>query len=257
MHKARKRFGQNFLIDVEVIDRIVSAISPLAEDAIVEIGPGQGALTRHLLASGADLRVIEIDRDLAADLPRRVPGLARERILVGDALKIAVADLVGDGGIRIVGNLPYNISTPLLVHLFESLGVIRDMHFMLQREIVARMAAEPGGKEFGRLSLLCQYHCSIAPLFDVPPAAFQPVPRVHSTVVRMQPHAEPPVRISDREVFDRLVTAAFAQRRKTLRNSLKTVVDAEHFEAAGIDPGLRAEALGLKEYAALAEVVAN
>jgi 16S rRNA (adenine1518-N6/adenine1519-N6)-dimethyltransferase len=159
--------------------------------------------------------------------------------------------------IRVVGNLPYNISTPLLVHLFSAGKSISDMHFMLQKEVVARMAAAPGSRTYGRLSLLCQLHSQVTPLFDVPPQAFSPVPRVDSTFVRLAVHREPPVQITDRAVFDRLVSSAFAQRRKTLRNSLKALVSPEMFDAVGIDSGLRAEALGLEDYAALAEVVAN
>lgn len=261
-HQARKRFGQNFLHDQEVVDRIVSSIAAKPGERVVEIGPGLGVLTRRLLEAQADLRVVEIDRDLGADLPQRVPGLTAEQIHIADALKLDITTLFEqeahrDLRIRVVGNLPYNISTPLLIHLFSAGTAISDMHFMLQKEVVARMAAAPGSRTYGRLSLLCQLHSQVTPLFDVPPQAFSPVPRVDSTFVRLSVHSEPPVQIADQAAFDRLVSSAFAQRRKTLRNSLKALVTPEMFEAVGIDPGLRAEALGLEDYAALAEVVAN
>ena len=262
MHHPRKRFGQNFLRDEAVVDRIISAIAPAPGQHVVEIGPGPGVLTGRLIAAGVDLQVVEIDRDLGAALPQRVPGLAPERVHVMDALK---ADILGlfpgaDGdrkAIRVVGNLPYNISTPLLVRLFGYGCDISDMHFMLQKEVVARMAASPGGKAYGRLSVLCQLHCQVVPLFDVPPQAFEPAPKVDSTFVRLTTHERSPVQIRDRALFDRIVAAAFSQRRKTLRNSLKALLTPEMIEAAGVDPGLRAEALGLEEYAALAEVMAN
>jgi 16S rRNA (adenine1518-N6/adenine1519-N6)-dimethyltransferase len=259
-HKARKRFGQNFLVDEQVIDRIVSAIDPQEDDLIVEIGPGQGALTRPLFATGARLRVIEIDRDLAQALPNRVIGLDAADIHQGDALKTNLASLVpGSSGqkMRVVGNLPYNISTPLLAKLLEQLDVIEDMHFMLQQEVVRRMAAVPGNKDYGRLTIMCQYHCQVIPLFTVPASAFNPVPKVESGFVRLVPHDQPPVAVSDHALFVRVVAQAFSQRRKTLRNSLRKVLTAEQIAEAGIDPGLRPESLGLDEYARLTEVVAH
>ncbi|MDX1556933.1 MAG: 16S rRNA (adenine(1518)-N(6)/adenine(1519)-N(6))-dimethyltransferase RsmA, partial [Xanthomonadales bacterium] len=216
--------------------------------------------TRPLLESGADLHVIEIDRDLAAQLPSRVPGLDPQRVHVGDALKTDIASLVPaspDQPLRVVGNLPYNISTPLLVRLLEASDVIRDMHFMLQKEVVDRMAAAPGGRDYGRLSLLCQYRCEVVPLFTVAPGSFNPVPRVESAFVRLAPHPQPPVEIVDHAAFNRLVTQAFSQRRKTLANSLKPLMPASLIRAAGIDPGLRAEAISLEGYAALAKVMAH
>lgn len=256
-HRPRKRFGQNFLVDTAVIERIVSTIAPAAGETIVEIGPGQGALTRPLIESGAELHVIEIDRDLASALPRRAPGLRPSHIHIGDALDTDFADLIpaeGDRAIRVVGNLPYNVSTPLLVRLMDAVRHIRDMHFMLQKEVVERMAAAPGGRDFGRLSLLCQLQCEVVHLFTVPPESFDPAPRVDSAFVRLVPHRVPPVEIADRAVFDRLVTQAFSQRRKTLSNSLKPLLSAEQIREAGIDPGLRAEAIGLEGYAALANL---
>lgn len=259
-HKPRKRFGQNFLVDDQVIDRIIAAIDPREDDFIVEIGPGQGALTRPLVASGTELQVIEIDRDLAQSLPARVIGIDDGDIHVGDALKTDLASLMpGISGrkIRVVGNLPYNISTPLLAKLLEQADVIVDMHFMLQQEVVRRMAAVPGNKDYGRLTIMCQYHCQVIPLFTVPATAFNPVPKVESGFVRLVPHDKPPVAVSDHDLFVRVVARAFSQRRKTLRNSLRKVLTGEQIIEAGVDPGLRPESLGLEEYARLTEVVAH
>lgn len=259
-HRPRKRFGQNFLVDDQVIDRIIAAIAPQPSETIVEIGPGRGALTRPLLASGADLHVVEIDRDLAATLPQQVIGLDSAHIHVGDALRVNFATLVpqaAESGIRVVGNLPYNISTPLLARLMDYTDVIRDMHFMLQHEVVKRMAAGPGGRDYGRLSILCQYHCQVVPLFNVPPEAFEPAPRVESGIVRLVPHARLPVEVEDYELFGRVVARAFSQRRKTLRNSLRAILTEAQIREAGVDPALRPEALDLQDYAQLTRVVAH
>jgi 16S rRNA (adenine1518-N6/adenine1519-N6)-dimethyltransferase len=259
-HRPRKRFGQNFLVDFDVIERIVAAIAPRRGEPIIEIGPGRGELTCPLLAAGADLHVIEIDRDLAADLPRQVPGLAADHIHVGDALEVDLASLLplrAGERIRVVGNLPYNISTPLLVRLVKSAGAIRDMHFMLQKEVVDRMAAAPGGKDYGRLTLLCQYHCAVVFLFTVPPEAFEPAPKVESGFVRLIPHDTPPAEVPDYATLERLVAQAFSQRRKTLRNSLRPLMAAAQIEEAGVDPALRAEALSLRDFARLAQVMAH
>lgn len=255
----RKRFGQNFLIDTSVVDRIVAAIDPRAGEPVVEIGPGRGALTRPLLESGVDLRVIEIDRDLAASMNRIAPGLAPEHVHVGDALETDIPGLWDPprAGIRVVGNLPYNISTPLLFHLIGFGDAIRDMHFMLQKEVVERIAAGPGGRDYGRLSVMTQFHCRVVPLFTVPPEAFDPAPRVESAFLRLLPHAKPPVEVSDCDAFGRVVAQAFSQRRKTLRNSLKTLMTAEMIGQAGVDPSLRAEALALEDFAALTHVLAR
>ena len=252
-HRARKRFGQNFLIDGQVVDRILAAIAPAAGQRIIEIGPGQAALTGDLAASGAELQLIEVDRDLAEALRRRFAGTANVTVHCGDALQLELPRLTAGQPFRLVGNLPYNISTPLLFHVLQWHDLVVDMHFMLQRELVERMAASPGGKAWGRLSVMCQYHCAVAPLFDVPPAAFRPAPAVHSTFVRLVPHLEPPVRVGDLARFERVVAQAFSMRRKTLRNSLRGLLDPAGIEAAGIDPGTRPERLGLAEFAALAE----
>jgi 16S rRNA (adenine1518-N6/adenine1519-N6)-dimethyltransferase len=253
-HRARKRFGQNFLSDPLVVRRIVDAISPQAEQLIFEIGPGQAALTLPLADSDAELHLVEIDRDLAGQLARRFEARTNVTLHLGDALKLNFADLAGQRPFRLVGNLPYNISTPLLFHLLQWSDLITDMHFMLQQEVVDRMAAEPGGRTWGRLSVMCQFHCAVTPLFTVPPEAFRPAPKVVSALVRLVPHDEPPVRISDFSRFERLVAQAFSMRRKTLRNSLRGLLDAETIAAAGVDPGLRAEALSLEQFAALADL---
>ncbi len=254
-HRARKRFGQHFLTDTRVVEHIIQAIHPQAGERIVEIGPGQAVLTLPLLASGAELHLVEIDRDLASSLQRLIAGHDRAFLHVGDALSMDFAAICSGRPFRLVGNLPYNISTPLLFHVLQWSELIRDMHFMLQREVVERMAATPGNKAWGRLSIMCQYHCAVTPLFTVPPQAFSPAPRVHSSIVRLVPHATPPVQIESMDAFRRLVGQAFTMRRKTLRNCLRGLLDASQIESAGIDPGLRPEALGLEEFATLARLM--
>ncbi len=255
-HRARKRFGQHFLSDPVVLERIVDAIDPLPDQHLVEIGPGRGALTRPLLARLARLDVIELDRDLIDALQSLAPG--RLHVHQGDALKYdfrQLANTLGAVRLRVVGNLPYNISTPLLFHLVEQIDCIADMHFMLQKEVVDRITAGPGEAAYGRLGIMLQYHCETRRLFTVPPGAFRPPPRVDSAVVRLRPHVTPPVQVSDPAILSQIVGQAFSQRRKTLRNSLKLLLSAEQIRAAGIDPGERPERLGLPEFAALAEVV--
>jgi len=256
-HRARKRFGQNFLTDAGIIRRIVQTVAPRPDQLIVEIGPGQAALTAPLAASGAELHVLEIDRDLAASLENRFRHTANVTVHCVDALHLDLGAVTAGRRFRLVGNLPYNISTPLLFHVLGWRELIEDMHFMLQQEVVNRMAAPPGGKARGRLSIMCQYHCAVTPLFVVPPEAFDPAPSVQSAVVRLVPHPAPPVQIGDLEQFERLVAQAFSMRRKTLRNSLRGLLDAEAIEAAGVDPGLRPETLTLEQFAALAERAAS
>jgi 16S rRNA (adenine1518-N6/adenine1519-N6)-dimethyltransferase len=240
-HRPRKRFGQHFLHDAGVVRRIVEAIAPSADDFIVEIGPGEGVLTRPLAERAGRLEVIEIDRDLAA-------ALAAERIKVhvADALEFDFGQL--PLGARIVGNLPYNISTPLLFHLARFAERLRDLHFMLQREVVERMVAQPSTPAYGRLSVMLQARFRMAKLFRVAAGAFRPPPRVESAVVRLVPLAEP----LDREVprFAEVVRRAFSARRKTLRNAL--ALPAEELEALGIDPGLRPENLSPADYVRIA-----
>jgi 16S rRNA (adenine1518-N6/adenine1519-N6)-dimethyltransferase len=255
-HRARKRFGQNFLADAGIIQRIVDAIAPRPGQLILEIGPGQAALTEPLADSGAELQLLEIDRDLAAALVRRFHDAENVSVHVGDALKMDFSEMTAGRRFRLVGNLPYNISTPLLFHVLRWENRIEDMHFMLQQEVVNRMAAAPGSKAWGRLSIMCQYHCAVTALFTVPPEAFRPAPKVQSAVVRLVPHAKPPVRIDDMPRFERLVAQAFSMRRKTLRNSLRGLLDAETIATAGIDPGARPETLSLEQFARLAELSA-
>ncbi len=252
-HRARRRFGQNFLHDPNTIQRIVDAIYAQPGERLVEIGPGLGALTEPLLKWQGELHVIELDRDLVARLQKRFGEQSGLHIHTGDALKFNFRHLVKEGErLRIVGNLPYNISTPLLFHLLQQLDVVQDIHCMLQKEVVERLAAEPNSKNYGRLSVMIHYFCQVVPLFDVAPEAFTPAPKVNSAVVRLVPHAVPPVVVQDQKLFAQIVTQAFSQRRKTVRNSLKKRFSAEALEALGIDPTARAETLGLDAYAALA-----
>lgn len=258
-HRARKRFGQNFLRDQSVIDSIVRAIRPGPEDHLVEIGPGQGALTGALLERCGRLDIVELDRDLVQVLSRKFAAAldgGSMRLFSSDALKFDFTSLPEpgeSGGLRVVGNLPYNISTPLIFHLLDCLDVIADMHFMLQKEVVERLAARPGGRDYGRLSVMVQYRCRVEPLFVVPPEAFAPAPKVESAVFRMTPWEQPPVRVSDERRFAEVVTRAFAQRRKTLRNNLRDLLSEEQIRAAGADPGQRAEELDLETFARLSE----
>jgi 16S rRNA (adenine1518-N6/adenine1519-N6)-dimethyltransferase len=256
-HRARKRFGQNFLTDPNIIQRIIDTIHPAAGELILEIGPGQAAISAPLAASGAELHLLEIDRDLAARLETRFGSAGNVTLHIVDALKADFEEIAQGRPFRLVGNLPYNISTPLLFHVLRWKDRIIDMHFMLQQEVVNRMAAGPGRKARGRLSVMCQVVCEVSPLFHVPPSAFVPAPRVESAFVRLVPHASPPVEIRDMGAFERVVGLAFSMRRKTLRNSMKSVLDAACIEAAGIDPGLRPEALGLEQFAALSNSLDN
>jgi 16S rRNA (adenine1518-N6/adenine1519-N6)-dimethyltransferase len=250
-HRPRKRFGQNFLTDGRFVRKIVDVVAPGPGQLILEIGPGQAALTRPLAKSGAELHLLEIDRDLARRLEAEFAGAPNVRVHAVDALQADLAEVCGGRPFRLLGNLPYNISTPLLFHVLRWRALVIDMHFMLQREVVERMAAPPGGKRRGRLSVTCQYYCAVTPLFTVPPEAFTPRPGVESAVVRLVPHQHPPVDAGDPEKFERLVARAFSMRRKTLRNSLRGVLGEPAFEAAGVDPGLRPEVLSLEQFAAL------
>ncbi|WP_312358932.1 16S rRNA (adenine(1518)-N(6)/adenine(1519)-N(6))-dimethyltransferase RsmA [Stutzerimonas balearica] len=256
-HRARKRFGQNFLHDAGVIHRILRAIHPRAGERLVEIGPGQGALTEGLLDSGAHLDVVELDLDLIPILQSRFAERSNFALHQGDALKFDFAQLSREpASLRIVGNLPYNISTPLIFHLLEHAGLIRDMHFMLQKEVVERLAAEPGCGDWGRLSIMVQYHCRVEHLFNVGPGAFNPAPKVDSAIVRLVPHAELPYPAKDPRLLERVVREAFNQRRKTLRNTLKGLLDAEAIEAAGVDGRLRPEQLDLAAFVRLSDQLA-
>jgi len=249
-HRPRKRFGQHFLRNHRVVERILQAFQPRAGDSVVEIGPGEGVLTHELAGKAAKLDVVEIDRDLAARLRESLPQMVT--IHNADALGFDFCALApARGRLRLIGNLPYNISTPLLFHLLDQAHCIHDMLFMLQKEVVDRMAAAPGGKDYGRLSVMMQWGAKVEKLFDVAPGAFYPPPKVDSSVVRLTPHAVPPVEVHDPRRFAEIVKAAFAQRRKVLRNTLKGLVAPETMERLGIDPGRRAETLSLQEFAAL------
>ena len=253
-HQPRKRFGQHFLHDPAVIGRIVDAIAPAPGERLVEIGPGEGAMTFPLLARGARLTVIELDRDLAARLETHPAAGDQLQVVCGDALKVELADLAVPGErLRLVGNLPYNVSTPLLFRFLAQLAVVRDMHFMLQREVVERMAAGPGSKNYGRLSVMLAVACRVQPLFDIGPGAFRPPPKVWSSVVRLEPWPEPPFTVADPARFAEVVRRAFGQRRKTLRNALAGLVDEAAIRAAGCDPGARAETLPPEAFAALSK----
>jgi 16S rRNA (adenine1518-N6/adenine1519-N6)-dimethyltransferase len=251
-HRPRKRFGQNFLHDPVVIDKIISAIHPLPSDTLVEIGPGQGAITYPLLHAAGRLTVIELDRDLVEPLKENAAGPGELIVHNADALSFDFCALGESEQLRVIGNLPYNISTPLLFHLLDQHHCIRDMHFMLQKEVVDRMAASPGTGQYGRLSVMLQYRCRVTPLFTIGPAAFKPPPRVASAFVRLEPYREPLIQISNEALFATLVRQAFSQRRKTLRNTLRDLLDVEEITGLGIDPSARAESLDLAAFAALA-----
>ena len=255
-HRARKRFGQNFLRDEAVIDGIAAAIAPRPDDHLVEIGPGQGALTEALIGSGCRLDVVELDRDLITGLLAAFSIYPGFKLHSADALTFDFAGLASGGEpLRVVGNLPYNISTPLIFKLLENARIIKDMHFMLQLEVVQRLAAGPGSKHWGRLGIMTQYHCAVEHLFDVPPEAFFPPPKVQSAIVRLTPHATLPWEPCDEAALRRVVQAAFAQRRKTLRNNLKGLITDSELEVLGIDPGARAETLTLPQFITLANAI--
>ncbi|UCH48340.1 MAG: 16S rRNA (adenine(1518)-N(6)/adenine(1519)-N(6))-dimethyltransferase RsmA [Betaproteobacteria bacterium] len=246
-HRARRRFSQNFLIDRVCIDRIVGSVAPTRGDHIVEIGPGLGALTEPLLDAVGHMDAIEVDRDAARMLEERFAGQSLSVHCV-DFLEFDLASLGSD--LRLVGNLPYHISTPILFTVNQSRDFIKDCHFMLQREVVDRMVAAPASADYGRLSVMLQCRWSIEKLFDVPPTSFRPQPKVWSSVVRMLP--EQTIAISDAGVFHRIVEAAFSKRRKTLRNALRGLVSEEDFETCSIDPGRRGETLSVADFAGLA-----
>lgn len=251
-HRPRKRFGQNFLKDEQIIQQIIDAVCLQREDNLLEIGPGMGALSMPLLQSVDKLKVIEIDRDLQAYLKTLAPQ-ERLEIFNEDALDVDYSQF-GEQ-LRVVGNLPYNISTPLIMHLLDYRSHIKDMHFMLQKEVVERMAAEPGSKAYGRLSVMLQYYCSVQYLFTVPPTAFNPEPKVQSAVVRIKPYEHRPYEAIEHQVLKSLVTQAFSMRRKTLANNLKKTLNAEQLIAIGVDPGLRPEQISIEKYIQIAKLI--
>ncbi|MGB1091311.1 MAG: 16S rRNA (adenine(1518)-N(6)/adenine(1519)-N(6))-dimethyltransferase RsmA [Oceanobacter sp.] len=255
-HRARKRFGQNFLHDNHVIDKIVKSIRPSQQDCMVEIGPGMGALTEPLLEATGRLNVVELDRDLIPILRTKFFNYPDFHIHEGDALKFDFSTLPKEGeSLRIVGNLPYNISTPLIFHLLSHHELVHDMHFMLQKEVVDRLAAEPGTSDYGRLSIMAQYYCRVEPLFIVGPGAFNPPPKVDSAIVRLVPYDELPCPAGNIKTLERVVREAFSMRRKTLRNTLKQLIDSDKLEAIGINTSLRPEVLTLEQYVQIANLV--
>ena len=257
-HRPRKRFGQNFLHDQGVIQHILDCIDPQPGEHLVEIGPGRGALTRGLLQRVGELDAIELDRDLLEPLRRSCATLGELRLHNADALKFDLRSLRTDTQrLRIVGNLPYNISTPLLFHLLERADVIQDMHFMLQKEVVKRMAAGPGSKTYGRLSVMLQVSCEVTSLFDIGPESFEPPPKVDSSVVRLCPRAEPRVARDEMQTFAALVATVFGNRRKTLRNNMRGLLDAGQISALGIDPGARAETLSIETFLHLHQALSS
>lgn len=255
-HIPRKRFGQNFLRDDGIIASIISTLQAKPGQHFVEIGPGQGALTEPLLKKGISLDVVELDRDLVGLLARKFNRYPNLHIHSADALKFDFSTLAEpDEKLRIIGNLPYNISTPLMFHLLENADCMEDMHFMLQKEVVERICAAPGGKEYGRLSIMMQYYCATEHLFDVGPESFDPAPRVTSAVIKLVPHRQPPVQVNDLAKFNEIVAQAFSQRRKTVRNSLKKSIMEADFDGLEIDPNLRAENLTLYDFARISNWV--
>ncbi len=252
-HRARKRFGQNFLHDQAVIERIVRTINPRANDRLIEIGPGLGALTLPLLRAAGKLTAIELDRDLIPKIESAAQGVGELTVRSADALSVdftALAQELG-GPLRVIGNLPYNISSPLLFHLLKHKAVISDMHFMLQKEVVERMASPAGDKHYGRLSVTTQYHCRVVQRFLVPPGSFRPAPKVDSAIVSLFPHEQALVDCGTEQALATVVSAAFAQRRKTLRNSLRELLDEDAIKACGVEPSDRPERITLQDFAAL------
>jgi 16S rRNA (adenine1518-N6/adenine1519-N6)-dimethyltransferase len=255
-HQPRKRFGQNFLQNEAIIEQIIGFIQLEPAQHWIEIGPGLGALTEPLLKTGVTLEIVELDRDLVRQLTTQLSHYPQLTIHSGDALRFDFKALKQiNRKLRIIGNLPYNITTPLLFHLFTQANVIEDMHFMLQKEVVDRICAHPGNKQYGRLSVMLQYYCTPEYLFEVPPESFKPIPKVMSAMVRLIPHLSPPVNVANLSLFNKVVTQAFSQRRKTLRNSLKKLLNESQIIQLGINPQARAETITLTEFAKLTHCI--
>jgi 16S rRNA (adenine1518-N6/adenine1519-N6)-dimethyltransferase len=252
---AKKHLGQNFLHERGVVDKIVLAIDPQPGDRIVEIGPGHGALTLPLLDRHGALTAIEFDRDLLEPLAAAASTRGELTLVAADVLRVDFTQLAAGGQIRLVGNLPYNLSSPILFHALDHATVVRDMHFMLQKEVVERMAAAPGNKVYGRLTVMLQAYCTVTPLFTVAPGAFRPAPKVDSAVVRLVPRPADTVGIDDPRRFAQVVRAAFGQRRKTLRNALDGVLDSSAMHVVGVRPELRAEQLAVADFIRLSNHV--
>jgi len=253
----KKNLGQHFLTDKSIIDHIVHSVDPKPGDVLVEIGPGQGAITFPLLKRHGKLTVIEFDRDLITPLSEAAHGIGELTIVHKDVLKVDFDKLAAEGKIRLVGNLPYNISTPILFHALEHCSHVQDMHFMLQKEVIDRMAAEPGSKVYGRLTVMLQARCEVTPLFMVPPHAFRPPPKVDSAVVRLVPLANDQIHIKDAVLFENLVRDAFGQRRKTIRNAMQALASSDDIEAVGLRPDARAEQLPVADFIKLANHLAS
>ncbi|MFD2165243.1 16S rRNA (adenine(1518)-N(6)/adenine(1519)-N(6))-dimethyltransferase RsmA [Thalassotalea euphylliae] len=255
-HQAKKRFGQNFLHNDAVISRIVDAIHPQSGENLIEIGPGLGALTEPVVERAGDLSVVELDRDLAERL-RHHPFLAKHLTIHEiDALKFDFSQLAkADQPMRIFGNLPYNISTPLIFHLLTFKDLVKDMHFMLQKEVVDRMAAQPNTKAYGRLSIMTQYQCQVMSVMEIGPEHFKPAPKVDSAIVRLIPHTEIKNPVNSLETLNHVCVTAFNQRRKTIRNSFKEMISAEEIESLGLSPTLRPENLTIDNFIAIANFV--
>jgi 16S rRNA (adenine1518-N6/adenine1519-N6)-dimethyltransferase len=250
---AKKRYGQHFLHDPGTIEHIVRAIDPRPGDRIVEIGPGRGAITAPVLAHAGAVDVIEIDREVVPTLQAHCAGRGELHVHLADALEFDLRALRGAGAkLRLIGNLPYNVSTPLLFRFIAQLDAIADLHFMLQKEVVRRMAAAPGTGDYGRLTVMLAPHVKVEPLFDIGAGAFQPPPQVVSTFFALHPHEAPPFDTGPTATFARVVAAAFSKRRKTLRNALMGLLTADQIKAVGVDPGARAETLSPAQFGALA-----
>ncbi|MDQ8039033.1 MAG: 16S rRNA (adenine(1518)-N(6)/adenine(1519)-N(6))-dimethyltransferase RsmA [Rickettsiella sp.] len=256
--QTRKRFGQHFLHEAFIVEKIISAIDPKKTDNMLEIGPGLGALTQRLLPHVTYLTVVELDKDLIPLLKRQCANLGELTVYQADALKFDLRSLnVTITPWRIVGNLPYNISTPLLFHLLEQIHVIQDMHFMLQKEVVERITAQPGDKHYGRLSVMMQYYCQAKKLFTVKPGAFQPPPKVDSAVIRLIPYKIPPWQADDPLLFAEIVRTAFSHRRKMLRNNLGKLINTKQFELLDIDTTKRPEQLSISDYVNISNFLAT
>lgn len=254
-HRPRKRFGQNFLQNPHVIDQILSALHLQKNDKVIEIGPGLGALTRPLLKYLDHLIAIEIDRDLQAHLSALPIAKDKLQLIAADALTLDFSQWGRD--LRVIGNLPYNISTPILFHLLDYSSSIADMHFMLQKEVVERLAAQPGTKDYGRLTVMVQYHCDVESLFEVPPEAFHPQPKVDSAVVRLIPYQVPAYPVVDVQALEQLVAQAFAMRRKTLANNLKPLLSAAQLSDLGINPQSRPEQISVGDYVLITKFLSS
>ena len=257
MHRPRKRFGQHFLHDGNIIDKILRAIGINEGDSFLEIGPGRGALTLPLLKQCKKLIAVELDRDLVPLLNQAAADIGELQVINADILKFEIRELPGNNPYRIVGNLPYNISTPLMFHLLESIDCIKDMHFMVQKEVAQRIVAKVGDKHYGRLSIMMQQKCDCQYLFDVAPGCFTPPPKVDSAIIRLLPHQQAIYDVDDIGLFSSIVQTAFAQRRKTISNSLKSLVDLDILTNCGIDPHARAENLSGHDYALITNTLSK